>query len=288
MKRQREGWLQQQAAWQKATEEQVAKEMQEIRDRLTANPHWSKAFQSEAEARVGLQRLKKYHGPKQFAELEALFAGWQQGRAELAAEVAAKAERARQDVAERARYAQQLADYQAVFAAYWAEKTRVQAANATRVEVLQARWNEPYQIYELTYALVAVDGEDGERYLDTKTVICLYPAENGFHRVLKGGQIKAVQVQHPVWFTPPQTVYPAEALTHAPGIDIGKFTGGYEQEIYYPPLADREAVARDIAATMTAIPAEPPQPEELTWKDWKTVRGKVMNDDPNYTYPVNR
>lgn len=284
LKRQRDGWLQRQADREREAARALAEKMKQLRNDLAA--HWCyPRLHTEDEARAALERLKAYYGPEQDADLDDLFTEWQAGHDRLAQENAERAVLEQQRKTEREQYRQSLADYQAAFAAYWAEVQRIGAANTARVEELQARWDQPYQIYELTYALVAsADDEGGERYLETKTVTCLHPAQGDYQQVLSYGQVKLTQFQHVVSWQPPVKVKPTDSNSHAPGIDIGKLTGIYEQEIRYHPLTDRAKVAGDIAETMTPLPVEPTPPETIKYDDLKTAKGRVMRNDPEYVY----
>lgn len=185
----------------------------------------------------------------------------------------------------RAEYKAAKETYQTEFAAYWAEKERIYAVNLDRFEALQARWESPFTIYYLTYALVATDKEEGERYLETKTVTCLHPADGEYHRVIRFGKVTLVKYAHEVSQTAPVEVRPGD--TSGFGIDVGVFTGVFEQEIRYPPDVDCEAVARDIADTFEPVPTAPNAPEILAYNDVRTIEGRIKSDDPDYTYSPN-
>jgi hypothetical protein len=158
--------------------------------------------------------------------------------------------------------------YRAEYAAYRQKLTAARAANELRVKQIQEQVNRPYTVYELTYAMVGRDEEDGVLMVETCRAWVMSPEadENGFYqRVTHGGRVEMVKYSHVVAVT---------RLELRPEDDGGATCGWagipnaqVDTKVYYPPEAGEET--RKLIAEMgwEPIPEAPSAPEELP--DWK-------------------
>ncbi len=90
--------------------------------------------------------------------------------------------------------------YAAAFKAYVQEQHAINEHNEALYHELQEQLNTPFEVWELTYAVVASD-EDGQHYLDFRKVFVNndLPDLNGYYWVITpGGQINAIRFFHMV------------------------------------------------------------------------------------------
>lgn len=185
----------------------------------------------------------------------------------------------------RAEYKLALDGYKAAYRAWHEAATAVRAANKAHADELQVRFNEPFGLYRLVYAIGIV--EEGDKFVEERSVECLAPAPGGGRHweITSGGRVKNF------WYNPALVLKIGETRQttpleyhRAPGVGLWQYTGQDDDILYYAPGREPAEAAAALAAVMQAVPAEPEPPEGLRYEDVKSVRGQVMLDDDSYRW----
>jgi phage terminase small subunit len=193
------------------------------------------------EAEATLARMAELF-PDRAGEAREAFASWESWAGERAEWLRAEAQLKREKRAA-------LEQYRAEFEAYRAALEAVRARNESRVRRLLPELDAPFDVWELTYALVADDGE-GDRVADTSTVWLLAPEPDAadFYETAYHGRRKYF---NPVSLSDRRTVKPSEKVVHAS--HYGVWRGG---TIYTHPRVEREELLAKLG-----LEAEPERPE---------------------------
>lgn len=186
------------------------------------------------------------------------------------------AERAEEE-ALKARRAALATEYETAYATYYTDLQRALDANGARLDEFQKELDNPFQAWELYYAVVGTD-EDGNRIADTRSVNALsgepdaegYWVTAGKNWVERTKFLSLFSLSGPVERRPTD-----EDLCGA--IVIGAPHDHYWRRIYCHPLADREQVRTRALMTLEPWPAVPEVPEDLDPNMARDIRRKVVS-----------
>ncbi len=178
-------------------------------------------------------------------------------------------------------YAEKLAAFEQTHQAWRAERERIWKLNRERFPALQEQYNQPFEIYELCYALyVPALDEDGP-YIEKESCDCLWPYQNGFHReISRRGAI------HPYRYSETHVYKIGEArevrpvsYRHAGRYSLLELLGE-DVGLCYVPGTQPEEIAEAVRRAFKAVPAEPQPDPMLNYNDTRRiVQGLAPEDE---------
>jgi hypothetical protein len=270
--------------WQKAEQERQVKQALQREEeastlcRSLQNWSWNSFPKSETEAEALLQKIAALTSK---IDLEGLREAWRDAFEKYQAhERKEQAEReARHE--QRQLYQQKLAEFKAAWQGYVAARESTWVTNRARLAALQEQYNQPFEVYELCYALYtpAVD-EDGP-YAEKQSVDCLWPYQNGFHREIgRNGVIRPYRYSdsHVYKIGMERQVQPA-SYKNAGRYQLMDLLGE-DVALRYTPGTDPEEIAAAVQQTFEPAPAEPEPDPMLSYNDVKRIQhGQEPEDD---------
>jgi hypothetical protein len=187
-----------------------------------------------------------------------------------------------EQTAERKRiYTEKLAAFEQAHQAWRAERERIWKFNRERFPALQEKYNQPFEIYELCYALyVPALDEDGP-YIEKESCDCLWPYQNGFHReISRRGAIHPYRYAetHVYKIGEEREVRPVN-YRHAGRYSLLELLGE-DVALCYVPGTHPEEIAEAVRQAFKAVPDEPQPDPMLNYNDVRRIMlGKEPEDD---------
>ncbi|MBE7553775.1 MAG: hypothetical protein HS126_22140 [Anaerolineales bacterium] len=179
------------------------------------------------------------------------------------------------------RYAEKLEEFKAAWQRFVENREHLWQINRARLAPLQEKYNQPFEVYELCYALyVPALDEDGP-YAEKESCDCLWPYLNGFHREIgRNGVIRPYRYSdsHVYKIGMEREVQPV-SYKNAGRYQLMDLLGE-DVALRYVPGTDPEEIAAAVRQTFEPIPAEPQPDPMLSYNDVKRIqRGQEPEDE---------
>jgi hypothetical protein len=179
---------------------------------------------------------------------------------------------------------QAVEQYRSALEKYWAEAQRIDEHNKSAVDRLQAKYDAPFDIWKLDYAIVADDPEYGGREVDTRRVTVLNekPDEDGFWTVYNYG-LKQRKIYNPVSLEGPQQVRPTDG-----GNDVSENIVASNVcasiRLYYHPAEDRDKIKAELDTVLMPYPEKPEPPPILASYTIQDIERNIFGYPDGYDY----
>lgn len=272
-----EKYQKQEAERQQKQAQNRQKEAEELVRRLT---NWRLGGFPETEAAAGdvitaVSLLSQAH------DLEMLRQEWQKQLQEMQQFRADQEAERLAGIEQKRLYAEKLAEFKTAWQRYVAARERIWVVNRARLAPLQEKYNQPFEVYELCYALyVPALDEDGP-YAEKESCDCLWPYLDGFHREIgRNGVIRPYRYSdsHIYKIGKEREVQPV-SYKNAGRYQLMDLLGE-DVALRYTPGTDPEEIAAAVQQTFEPIPDEPAPDPMLSYSDVQKIkRGQEPDED---------
>lgn len=144
--------------------------------------------------------------------------------------------------------------------------------NQSLAASIQPEFDQPYQVYELTYALIARDEEESEKYLETRTTWLSQQerGQDGMYVLISG---KPKEFLHPV-SVQPFTFKPSEGAAGSDHIEI------HEATIYCHTSRKEELASRIETLGFQEIPTSEHivEPQHFSYGEGRGIRSQIYDE----------